>query len=183
MIFTSDNGGFTGDRKDAGTSNHPLRAGKGTNFEGGVRVPTIIRWPGRAQPGSVCHEPIITNDFFPTLAEVAGVAENTTATTDGLSLVPLLLDAQAHLKRDALFWHYPHYHKQGATPHGAVRIGPWKLIEFFEDMHVELYNLAEDIGEKNDRAAEMPERANALRDRLHKWRDEVGAQMPLPARE
>ncbi len=182
LIFTSDNGGFTGDRKDAGTENYPLRAGKGSNYEGGVRIPTIIRWPGIVQPGSVCHEPIISNDFFPAIAQVSGLAENTSSTTDGLSIVPLLRDSQAHLKRHALYWHYPHYHAQGATPHGAIRAGAWKLIEFFEDMHVELYNLVDDIGEENDLAAKMPEKAAALREQLHTWRDEVGAQMPLPAR-
>ena len=180
LIFTSDNGGFTGDRKDAGTSNAPLRGGKGTNYEGGVRVPTIIRWPGIVKPGSVCHEPIISNDFFPTVVEIAGMVDSAPNATDGLSIVPLLRDAEARLNREALYWHYPHYHAQGATPHGAIRVGSWKLIEFFEDMHVELYNLAEDIGEQHDRAAEMPEKASALREQLHAWRDEVGAQMPLP---
>lgn len=181
LIFTSDNGGFTGDAKDDGTSNHPLRAGKGTNYEGGVRIPTIVRLPGVTAAGSECDEPIISNDFFATFVEFAGVDEGTSGATDGVSILPLLSDPQSHLEREALFWHYPHYHSLGATPHGAIRLGPWKLIEFYEDMHVELYNLDEDLGEQNDQAGEMPEKANELRQSLHTWREAVGAQMPVPA--
>lgn len=181
LIFTSDNGGFMGDAKDDGTSNSPLRAGKGTNFEGGVRVPTIVRLPGVTTAGSVCHEPIISNDFFATFADVANLPDSSSNGTDGVSIAPLLENSGAHLDREALFWHYPHYHSMGATPHGAVRVGPWKLIEFYEDMHSELYNLEEDLGEQHDLAAEMPGKTNELRQRLHTWREEVGAQMPVPA--
>jgi arylsulfatase A-like enzyme len=99
---------------------------------------------------------------------------------DGVSLVPLLKDAKAALQREAIYWHYPHYHPGGATPYGAVRAGDWKLIEFFEDNHVELYNLMDDLSEKSDRAKQMPEKADALRKRLHAWRKAVGAQMPTP---
>lgn len=179
LVFTSDNGGFLGDAKDNGTSNYPLRDGKGTNYEGGVRVPTIFRWPGIVEAGTICHEPIISNDFFPTFASVAGLEDGDAEAVDGLSLMPLLSDAQSQLDREALFWHYPHYHSLGATPHGAIRVGPWKLIEFYEDIHVELYNLEDDIGEQNDRAAEMPEKAAELREKLRVWRENVGAQMPL----
>jgi arylsulfatase A-like enzyme len=90
------------------------------------------------------------------------------------------LKQSGKLRRDAIYWHYPHYHPGGATPYGAVRVGDWKLIEFFEDDHTELYNLADDVGESNDLAAKMPERATALRRQLHDWRKDVGAQMPTP---
>jgi len=177
LVFTSDNGGLL-----RSTTNVPLRAGKGSSYEGGVRVPTIVSWPGVTPPGSVCHEPVITPDFYPTLLEIAGAKGNAkhNANVDGVSLVALLRDPGSQLKRDAIYWHYPHYHPGGATPYGAVRAGDWKLIEFYEDMHAELYNLKDDLGEKNDLAKKMPEKAAALRDRLHAWRQAVGAQMPTP---
>ncbi len=180
VIFTSDNGGFLGDEKDRVTSNYPLRDGKGTNYEGGVRVPTLVRWPGVVVPGAVCDEPIISNDFYPTLLEIGGAEGNAEhhANMDGLSLVPLLRNASATLPRDALYWHYPHYHAAGATPHGAIRVGHWKLIEFYEDGHLELYDLSQDIGETSDLAGTLPKKAFRLRQRLASWRRTVGAQMP-----
>ncbi len=173
VIFTSDNGG-----RVPTTSNHPLRVGKGSCYEGGTRVPFIIHWPGVTKPGSVNETPVISMDYYPTLLEICGV--KSVATPDGLSLVPLLR-GNGQLKRDALFWHYPHYqHYQlgGTTPYGAIREGDFKLIEFFDDMRVELYNLKEDLGEKNNLAKAMPDKVNHLRERLHAWRKEVGAQMP-----
>src|SRR5581483_6549005 len=155
IVFTSDNGGLM-----RSTTNVPLRAGKGSSYEGGVRVPTIVKWPGVTPAGSICEEPVITNDFYPTLLHLAGTKGNAkhNAEVDGESLVPLLKDPRAKLRRDALYWHYPHYHPGGATPYGAVRAGDWKLIEFFEDLHVELYNLKEDLSEKEDLAARRPEK-------------------------
>jgi arylsulfatase A-like enzyme len=177
IIFTSDNGGLL-----RSTSNLPLRAGKGSCYEGGVRVPAIVFWPGVTPPGSICHQPVISPDFYPTLLQMAGApgkpAHN--ARVDGVSLVPLLKNPKVPLKRKAIYWHYPHYHPGGATPYGAIRSGSWKLIEVFEDMHLELYNLDRDIGEKNDLAKQMPEKVKELRDWLHEWRKEVGAQMPTP---
>ena len=181
FLFTSDNGGFLGDDEDNGTSNAPLRAGKGTNYEGGVRVPTIVRWPGVVKPATECREPVISNDLFPTLLEAAGVSEQeipAEATSDSVSFVSLLRNPGGRLDREALYWHYPHYHAFGATPHGAVRMGDWKLIEFYEDMHVELYNIEEDVGEQHDLAAAQPGVVARLQDRLHRWREKVGAQMP-----
>jgi arylsulfatase A-like enzyme len=177
VVFTSDNGGLL-----RSTSNAPLRAGKGSSYEGGVRVPAVVKWPGVTPPDSACAAPIITPDFYPTLLQIAGAAGDAkhNAAVDGVSLVPLLRDPYAALKREAIYWHYPHYHPGGATPYGAVRAGRWKLIEFFEDMHVELYDLADDIGEQADLAAKVPEKAAELRDRLHAWRKSVGAQMPTP---
>ncbi|MCP4815479.1 MAG: DUF4976 domain-containing protein [Planctomycetaceae bacterium] len=125
---------------------------------------------------------MITCDFYPTFLEATGVAGNAAhnARMDGVSLVPLLKNPQHRLKREALYWHYPHYHGGGATPHSAMRAGDWKLIEFFEDNRVELYNLKTDIGESRNLAQEQPERAQQLRDQLQRWRRDVGAQLPTP---
>jgi arylsulfatase A-like enzyme len=183
VIFTSDNGGFLGDEKDDATVNTPLRSGKGHIYEGGTRVPTIVRWPGITPPGSVSAEPISSIDFYPTLLEIAGTTGDAAhnAEVDGISLVPLLKEASATLGREALFWHFPHYSPQKGFPSGAIRVGDLKLVEFFEDMHVELYDLKNDISESHDLAGEMPEKAEELTRRLHEWREAVGAQMPTPA--
>src|SRR5436309_1116041 len=175
IVFTSDNGG-----RVPTTSNHPLRVGKGSCYEGGTRVPLIVHWPGVTRAGSVCDTPVISMDLYPTVLEIAGMKEAARKGVDGANLVPLLRQ-NGELKRDALFWHYPHYqHYQlgGTTPYGAIRAGDFKLIEFFDDMRVELYNLREDIGEQRNLAAQMPAKADELRARLHAWRVEVGAQMP-----
>jgi arylsulfatase A len=177
VIFTSDNGG-----RVPTTSNLPLRVGKGSCYEGGTRVPLIVHWPGVTRPGSVSESLAITMDVYPTLLEIAGLKGAAGHRPDGVSLVPVLR-GDGTLRRDTLFWHYPHYqHYQlgGTTPYGAIRSGDFKLIEFFTDMRVELYNLREDIGEAHDLAARMPEKVNELRNRLHAWRKEVGAQMPTP---
>jgi arylsulfatase A len=186
LIFTSDNGG-----RVPTTSNKPLRYGKASAYEGGVRVPLIIHWPGVTKPGSVSREPVITMDLFPTLVEmcrqfVPGSSPIelpiTGSPEDGVSLVPLLRQT-ATLNRSELFWHYPHhqhYQLGGTMPYGAIRSGDLKLIEFFNDMHVELYNLREDIGEEHDLAPALPKQTAELRARLHAWRNEVGAQMPTP---
>jgi arylsulfatase A-like enzyme len=183
VIFTSDNGGFLGDEKDDATINTPLRAGKGHSYEGGIRVPTIVRWPGVTPAGRETAEPTSSIDFYPTLLAAAGAPgdEAHNAGVDGISLVPLLKDPSTTLGREALYWHYPHYSPQEGLPSGAIRVGDLKLVEFFEDMHVELYDLSQDIGESQDLSGEMPEKAAELRDRLHAWRAAVGAQMPTPA--
>lgn len=134
---------------------------------------------GGASPGSVCGVPVISADFFPTIVEAAGLKPPAGLAVDGESLVPLLRQS-GRLKRDSLYWHYPHYHPGGATPYSALRQGDWKLIEFLEDNHVELYSLKEDVGEQNDLAKTMPERAAQLRQQLHAWRRQLGAQMPTP---
>ena len=173
VIFTSDNGGVYGT-----TTNTPLRAGKGSAYEGGVRVPLIVKWPGVTKPGSVCHAPVIGVDFYPTMLAMAGVPA-AAGVVDGESIEPLLRQSGA-MKRDAIYWHYPHYHPGGATPYGAIREGDFRLVEFYEDNHVELYNLKDDIGETKDLAATLPDKAAALRQKLHDWRERVGAQMPTP---
>jgi arylsulfatase A len=181
VVFTSDNGGLV---LRGITNNSPLRAGKGSVYEGGVRVPWIVRWPGVTPPGSVCEEPIITPDLYPTLLEIAqakGDRKHNQA-VDGLSLVPLLTDPKGRLPREALYWHYPHYHPGGATPYAAVRQRDWKLIELYEEDRVELYNLKDDPGEKTNLAAKESERVKSLRDRLHTWQRQVGAQFATPAK-
>jgi arylsulfatase A len=176
VFFTSDNGGLL-----QSTSNVPLRAGKGSSYEGGVRVPLAIHWPGVTRPGSTSSEPVISVDYFPTILEMTATTRSAaTSTIDGTSLAPVLQNADAKLAREEIYWHYPHYHPGGATPYGAVRARDWKLIEFYEDQHVELYNLADDLSETHDLASQMPEKAGELRTRLAAWRSDVGAQMPTP---
>jgi len=185
VVFTADNGGLI---TNGTTSNKPLRYGKASAYEGGIRVPLIVHWPGVTRPGSTSDTPVITMDLFPTLLEIADRAaphepsDTGVAGRDGISLVPLLRQT-GELHRDELFWHYPHhqhYQLGGATPYGAIRAGDFKLIEFFNDGHIELYNIREDIGEERDLAAAMPRKAEELRARLRAWRLEVGAQMPTP---
>jgi arylsulfatase A-like enzyme len=148
-------------------------------------VPLIVHWPGVTRPGSASDTPVITMDLFPTIEEMCGLSNAEAAGNgklDGLSLVPLLRGS-GPLDREELFWHYPHhqhYQLGGAMPYGAIRAGDYKLIEFFNDMRVELYNIKADIGEQHDLAAREPQRAAKLRARLHAWRAEVGAQMPTP---
>jgi arylsulfatase A-like enzyme len=175
VIFASDNGG-----RVPTTSNLPLRVGKGSCYEGGTRVPLIIDWPGVTKPGSVCDTPVITMDLYPTIADAVGDPAAAENAKDGVDLAPLLRRTGG-IDRDELFWHYPHYqHYQlgGAMPYSAIRKGDYKLIEFLDDMRVELYNLHGDIGEKTNLAEKMPGKVDELRRRLHAWRDEVGAQMP-----
>ena len=173
VIFTSDNGGLVLNNV---TSNAPLRAGKGSAYEGGVRVPLIVRYPPLVKAGITCNAPAMSIDLYPTIADLAGIGER--APVDGVSLVPMLKDAAADLGREALYWHYPHYHPGGATPYGAIRDGDWRLVEFFEDGKVELYHLAEDIGEENDLAAKEPAKRDELLSKLRRWRQDAGAQMP-----
>jgi arylsulfatase A len=175
IVFASDNGG-----RVPTTSNLPLRVGKGSCYEGGTRVPLIVSWPGVTRPGSVCETPVITMDLFPTLLEAAGITSGPDQRLDGISLKPLLAQTGTP-GRDELFWHYPHhqhYQLGGTTPYGAIHKGDFKLIEFFDDMRVELYDLGKDIGEQRNLAAQMPAKVEELRRRLHEWRKEVGAQMP-----
>lgn len=177
IIFTSDNGGLS-TAEGTPTSNLPLRAGKGWAFEGGVREPLLIKWPGVTQPGSVCHEPVISTDFYPTILAMAGLAARPQQHMDGVNIVPALKGEP--LPERTLFWHYPHYSNQGGPPHGAVRRGNYKLIEWYEDMSVELFNLKDDIGEQHNLAKSQPKRAKELAQRLHNWRKSVKAQMPTP---
>jgi arylsulfatase A len=183
VVFASDNGGFLGTDRKSGyavptTSNAPLRSGKGSCYEGGLRVPMIIRWPGVTRPGTECEEPVLVTDLFATLLASAGLA-NTNAARDGVDLAPLLRDPKGHLDREALFFHYPHYYDT-TTPVSAVRVGDWKLLEYAEDGHIELYRLTDDLGEQNDLSAKEPARAALLREKLRVWKQSVGAREPTP---
>jgi arylsulfatase A len=174
VVFFSDNGGVW----PQATSNAPLRAGKGFLYEGGIREPMIVKWPGKVRPGSTCSVPVASVDFFPTFLQIAGV--KLPGKVDGESLVPLF-EQSGPLHRDALYWHYPHYWGGNRVrPAGAVRWGDWKLIEHYEDNRVELYNLKDDLSETRDLAAEKPDEAARLRTMLHDWRRSVDAQMPRP---
>lgn len=178
IIFTSDNGGLsTLKHRGYPTSNEPLRAGKGWCYEGGIRVPLIIKSPSVTKSGTTSSEPVTSMDYFPTMLQLAGLNLMSEKHVDGKSLMPLL-KGKNHLERDALYWHYPHYHGSTWTPGAAVRIRDWKLIEFYHYDKVELYNLANDLGEQNNLAEEYPEKTKELLDMLHKWQKEVDAQMP-----
>ena len=185
VIFFSDNGGLVhrshrGDHTPA-TSNRPLRSGKGFLYEGGIRVPLIIRWPGVADAGSVCHRPVHGCDLFPTICQAAGVrAEDLQAAEDldGQSLVPLLRDPAYATPERTLYWHYPHFSTMGGRPSAAIRQGPWKLLEHFESGALELYDLQQDVGESKDLSREQPERTRRLHQSLVDWRARMSAIVP-----
>jgi arylsulfatase A-like enzyme len=193
VIFSSDNGGVGG-YEAAGvkarsiTDNAPLRGGKGMLYEGGMRTPFVVRWPGVVRPGSVCDEPAIHVDIFPTFIEMAG-GKKPSQPLDGVSLLPLLKDPGAKLSREAIYMHFPGYlegNGPGAwrtTPVGVIRAGDFKLLEFYEDGRIELYNVKEDIGEKKDLAKQMPEKAKELRQKLTAWRENIHAAMPRLKKE
>lgn len=178
LIFTSDNGGFVNTYAGATvTDNHPLRSGKGALYEGGIRVPLIVRWPGVTPAGAICREPVTTCDFLPTLVEAVGIEDATDEPLDGVSLVSLLKEPAGELERETLYFHYPHYYPTTA-PVSALREGDWKLLEYYEDGRVELYNLRDDLAESRNLAGAEPRRTQALLHKLHEWREEVGAQLP-----
>jgi arylsulfatase A len=175
VIFFSDNGGVRYQEKRPApiTNNSPLRAGKGHLYEGGIREPLMIRWPGVTRAGMVIDEPVSSIDFFPTLCAGAGLP---IASVDGVDLAPLLRSES--IAPRPIFWHYPHYSDQGGVPSGAVRQGDWKLIEFYEDGRLELFNLASDIGEKRNLAGRESGRARQMQKLLADWRRSVDAVMP-----
>jgi arylsulfatase A-like enzyme len=178
VLFTSDNGGLC-TAEGSPTANLPLRAGKGWNYEGGLRVPLIVRWPGRVPAGKTCDVPVISNDFYPTFMALAGLPMPAEQKVDGVNIAPLL-EGKGTIAPRPLFWHYPHYSNQGGRPSGAIRVGNEKLIESFEDGRIELFDLGGDEGETHDLASARPDSAQPLSKRLAAWREEVGAQMPTP---
>ncbi len=177
IIFTSDNGGLA-TAEGSPTCNAPLAEGKGWMYEGGTREPLFVHWPGVAAPG-VCATPVTSPDLYPTILEMAGLPLRPEQHVDGVSLAPLLRGEGAP-EREALYWHYPHYGNQGGTPGASLRAGDWKLIEFYEDGRLELYNLREDVSEERNRAADLPALAARLQALLAAWRESVAAQMPAP---
>jgi len=138
----------------------------------------IARWPGVTRPGTVCAEPVHGVDLFPTFLEAAGATPPTDQVLDGESLVPLLAGRAEHLKRTELFWFMPGYLPGRQAPANAMRSGDWKLIESFEDGRLELFNLKDDLGETRDIAAELPDKVKELHERMRRWRQSVGAQIP-----
>ncbi len=176
VIFTSDNGGYINvHRGQRVTDNTPLRSGKGSLYEGGIRVPLIIRTPGNsARAGKACEEPVITMDLFATVQDLLAAQPSV---PDGVSLLPLLDDPDAALDRPALYFHYPHYYST-TTPVSAVRAGPWKLLHYYEDDRDELYHLGGDLAESDDRAASQQDQAARLREMLDQWLVDVSAQLP-----
>jgi len=177
VLFTSDNGGVSaGDAKS--TANLPLRGGKGWQWEGGIREPFYVKWPGVTRPGSTCSVPVTGADVYPTLLQIAGLRLRPKQHVDGVSLVPLLKGGR--IPPRALFWHYPHYSNQGGEPSSIIQEGEWKLIHYYEDGRNELYNLAEDPGERRDLAAAEPGRAARMYAKLKAFLDEAGARYPTP---
>ncbi len=180
VVFTSDNGGVVHFGTPTATSNAPLRQGKGFAYEGGLRVPLIVKVPGMTKAGQVSDVPVISTDFFPTLLELVGAPPEASATAvDGISFAPVLRGEKS-LPRDTFFWHYPHYWNGGAiTPYSVIRSGNWKLIRFYETGKEELYDLGKDLSETTDLAPGNPAKAGELSGKLDAWLASVGAQLPV----
>ncbi len=180
VIFTSDNGGMSimvrkwVKPEQIATSNNPLRTGKGWLYEGGIRVPLIVKWPGVTKPGAESSEPVNTMDYYPTMLEMAGMDMLPDQHKDGTSIVPVL-HGEESLNREALYWHFPHYHNSGQKPASAIRMGDYKLIKWYEDTAIELYNLKIDIGEQHDLSTELPGKAKTMENALDEWLEQVDA--------
>lgn len=180
IVFTSDNGGLVGNHPrfvEKVTSNYPLKSGKGDMYEGGIRVPTIIYYPSKIKP-KVEDTPIMSIDFLPTLLELTQVKNVDKSEFEGVSLAKLLIDNE-EIKNRPLFWHYPHYHTEGAVPYSAVRFNNYKLIHNLENDELELYNLNYDLGEKNNIAHKNLEITYYLYNMLQKWKKKINAQEPI----
>jgi uncharacterized sulfatase len=179
VMFTSDNGGLEHEQNGTVvTSNRPLRSEKGTLYEGGIRVPCIARWPGVIPDGRTTSAVASTMDFYPTFLRVSGAKAAAGQPQDGIDFSSLFRDPATPLRREALHWHLPHYHH--STPASAIRMGDWKLLEFFETGALELYRLSDDPGETVNLSTKFPERARQMRAALDQWRREVGARLPQP---
>ena len=194
VIFFSDNGGMAAanfgnprrvitpqqlDRAYS-TANLPLRGAKGWLYEGGIRVPMIVKWPGSALKGVVCDVPVVSVDFYPTILDMLDYQVPPSQHVDGTSFVPLL-KGKKKINRNAIYWHFPHYSNHGMqSPGGAVRCGDYKLLEYFENNSVQLFNLKNDLGEQNDIAESNPKIVNKLKKKLHRWRSSIHARMMEP---
>jgi arylsulfatase A-like enzyme len=190
VIFYSDNGGMSAANfwdpnriipkeeldKAFSTSNLPLRGGKGWLYEGGIRVPLIIKWPDNGLQATVCDVPVTSPDFYPTILEILGIQDRA-MNTDGVSIVPLL-KGKKEIDRNAIYWHFPHYSNHGMqSPGGAVRSGDYKLLEYYETDKVQLFNLKDDMNEQYDLSALEPKKVTELRNMLHNWRENIEAKM------
>ena len=171
IIFTSDNGGLLGV-----TNNAPLRSGKGFPYEGGIRVPLIIFWPDFINGGKVIDTPVSSIDFFPTLSSAAGIKNSTDKVVDGLNLLPLI-KGENNIKRQSLFWHFPHYRGK-INPYSIIRNGDWKLIKRYDGKPFELFNLKNDLSEKNDLSQDMPEKVKELNEEIMIWLLKTNAKVP-----
>ena len=178
VVVTGDNGGRESSTHGPPTCNDPLRAGKCFVFEGGIRTPLLIHWPGKTRPGMISHTPVISTDFYPTLLDMAGLPARSAQHVDGLSLAPLI-DGTA-LKRKTLYWHFPHYQSEGSRPASAIRAGDYKLIVNYHYGDVLLFNLAADRYERRNLAAAMPDKVAQLRSRLDTYLRETAAKIPQP---
>lgn len=174
VIFTSDNGGL---EVAVATDNDPLRSGKGYPYEGGIRVPLIVRWPGKIKQDGKSDVPVISHDLFATLCEVAGTGVPDAENIDGISLLPMLT-GDKEPDRKALYWHFPHYRQEDIVPYSIIREGDWKLIKRYEGKEFELYHLAEDIGEVKDLSEDRQEKVVELDKKLIQWLDRVQARLP-----
>jgi arylsulfatase A-like enzyme len=179
VVFMTDNGGLA-TAEGSPTSNLPFRCGKGWNYEGGIRGPLIVRFPKSVKPNSVSDVPVISTDFYPPLLDLADIPSQPQQHLDGISFASLLRGDKQDLPQRSLFWHYPHYSNQGGFPSSAVRVGDYKLIQRLEDGRVHLYDLKNDIGERNDLADVMPEKTAAIRKILFDWYKETGARFLQP---
>ena len=181
VVFFSDNGGvfhcFADAKGEQITDMTPLRGEKGGILEGGIRVPMIVRWPGRVRSNSVCHTPVVSVDFLPTFTEAAGIGLPEEQLTDGVNLLPLFTET-GHLKSREIFSYFPDYHHD--FPGVAVRQGDYKLFKASEDGHLELYNLADDPGEERNLASRLPEKAEELQGILMDWQERIGARSATP---
>lgn len=178
VVLTGDNGGLSTSEGHP-TSNLPLRAGKGWLYEGGIREPTIVRWPGLTEPGSRSSVPMTSTDYYPTILAAAALDAKPQQHMDGVSLVPVLSGQAAELQRDAIYWHYPHYGNQGGTPGSAIRMGDWKLIKFYTPgKDPELYNLKDDLGEQNNLAEKKPAMTKKLLAMLEAHLEETDSRLP-----
>jgi arylsulfatase A-like enzyme len=174
IILMSDNGGLS-TAEGSPTSNLPLRAGKGWLYEGGIREPMLIRWPGTSTIGEECHVPVTSTDFYPTMLAMAGLDPRPQQHVDGMDLTPLFT-GEGDLDERPIYWHYPHYSNQGGKPGAAIRLGNFKLIEFFEDQRIELYDLSSDPGEQHNLGTVHPEVSSKMLDMLHRWQMDVQAR-------
>ena len=179
IFLTGDNGGL--DRNGNPTENIPLRAGKGSAYEGGTRVPTIIHWPAVIKPGSVSDEPVISIDYYPTLLDITGIkgSPSHNAHVDGVSLLPILRNPEACLGRESLFWHYPHNHGGGSRKYGSIRKGDHILVEQYSTGTLELYDLKNDLSQTTDLATKFPEKTQSLHKEFRSWLKSVGGTIPV----